>query len=537
MSVSKTIKITVRIIFYSLFALFLLYLGLFNGYTIKFLVFPYISSHTDYKVSADSIEISPFTFEFYLSNLKIRNAASKFEADIELLDCDIGLFECLKKSITFDYVLIKNTRIRLSVDDKKLKEEIVTFFTSKEKQNNSLDKVRFDIKKIVFDNVNIELSKTSEESKRASQLQLNKISLSGKNISTGKSGEIILEAESNLFIKGKMDQGITNKFFIVYKQHFNQFNYLDFFAFNIKFLYSDNNRADIFGYFYMLPDKDKTMETPFIFGAKINQIELLPLYRFFIDNSYSASDGILKDGRVLFFGKNLYDLQSSNIKYIMTVDIEDVTIPVFRNNIVFTMLLLPIEILANINSYVGTTFASLFYSDISADASDFLTNIGSSVFSRVISEISYSENKTFTIYMFYMKGQPPCTIDDFYMKGKAELDGQIDLQSSITLSGVSMPLNITGTIKKPHASKVLAVARIFTYNTTLLLENIFQDKDKIETERRDELKYFYDNFYPFSSKQKREVEFNINNISIENMPALIKNLNSIATEAYGFHIL
>ena len=421
-----------------------------NSFFIKNVVFPVAGKIYNFDMQAEKIVISPFAGDFEFQNLIVKSK-NGYSIKVNNFNANVNLYSMYKGIIKINHLNILDTNIDI-VQEIAAKEENVS---AKDKSANYYrlsyddlsDMIILDISNIKVNNLNIKCTVKRLAEKQSSVMELSNFNLTIPQLITGEDGTInfkgLLQAGPE---KGenKINGKLTGEIFTKISNN------------SIPELIKINSTAK-FGEevtpvkIVFESKRNKALQTlPFGIKVNVDNFPLLPLFKAFVDGSFSDATGKINKLSLDAAGSDLFNIDIyRNINCEFKTNVNNLVLPVkVAKYGLFKILFLPIEILSKLNEYTKSNIVPGRLENVFQSANSITKGLSTMKFDENIFNISLQKGKL-NLKKIEMNGGTLSAVRGIYVKGYVDLPNQIDIKTKTSFAGIIIPLAIKGTIEAP----------------------------------------------------------------------------------------
>lgn len=454
-----------------------------NSFFIKKIILPIVEKKINASIQVEKIQFSPFDSSLEFKNLTIKSNRD-YVIKVENFDCIFNLRGLFKQRIEISRLNLENTYINL------IKTFNDTLTTPSEKQptlshTNQLNYPPQIISKEVVDknppssyflncrnitikNFNIIYEIKRSTSKKSSISGIKNLNLSFAELKTNEYSEINYDA--TLLVTG-INKNLSGTIKGILKLRLNEclFPELLIFDSNIDF---DKNTTTV-NLCLKTSGDTNVKKIPFSMTCDISNLPLSPLFLVFVDGSYSQTSGNINNFIFNVNGEDINDINpKKNLQGMLRTTATNIVLPIdLRQYLITKIIFIPMEILSNINQYLPANYkVPGILSEITSNIKDTLD--GKKPLHLNDGEvIAFLEKGIININTLRLIGKHDDPIQDFHLEGKLNLfNNNIDINSSLNIAGIAVPMSIKGTLEQPSPDINRLLAELLKKNLLNIIE-------------------------------------------------------------------
>lgn len=406
-------KLFLKTLFLLIVLLICLYFIVTNSFVIKSVILPIISISTDTKVTVTAIEISPIRGLYSFDNM-VMTQRNKFKANIAHFDTWLNSFDLLRHKLTIHNLKITNLNATYSLQHK-------------DSQKSSTSEIK---------NLNANIPYLETNGKGVLNFSSGLATTSGKNTVSGS-------IQGN--INATIDKSGTPKDFDLN-----------------AILKLGQNTTPIICKFNSTQNYGKK---PFVFFLNINNLPLQPFFQAFVEGTYQETNGYVKN---LNINANGPDSQDENILQTLsgnlTLSTKDIYIPsdLFKNPLTQVMLI-PLEVISKFDNSASFKLFSNNSNNIKSATSEILA--GNKLLEFKTGNVKITmKNGDANISNFEFDGTTRSAVQKITITGTINKNQQINLNTVTKISGLIIPLRLTGTLTNPKPEAIELIRGIINQN-------------------------------------------------------------------------
>lgn len=437
---------------------------------IKKVILPIAAHQMKGAIAVESIEISPFKSRIAFSDLSLQT--EECSAKIKKFECDFNIFSLLSDKISVSNLDLEDSHISLvsktvqSVNSGKGNGK-----TRSSASGAAVKMYALDIKDVKVSNFNLKYSVIRDNSASDTITEIKNFNLAIPYLETsGKalaefSSEITTSTASDTLkgaISGKLNAVLNDKTF----------------PRELLFQSSLNLGKDVSPIYVHFDSTDDAGKTPFELSATLSNLPLQPFFQTFLSGTYKKTNGYINSFDLKANGPDLAQVKTLNgVNGIINLAVSNVYIPAdLDNNPIVKLLLLPLDVISKLDAGVSSKVFSVQADNVMDNSSKALS--GENIIEFQNGDISaLMKNGNTDIKKFLFTGSPRSAIKMVDITGVINKDRTIDLQTKTSISGLLVPLHITGTIENPKPDTVNLVNSMIK-NTSSAVRNIIDAASK-----------------------------------------------------------
>jgi len=222
--------------------------------------------------------------------------------------------------------------------------------------------------------------------------------------------------------------------------------------------------------FYGSIDTGFTNGYPFNFNTQFKNFDLMPLIRTFIKGDFKKIKGIVKSFNFYIHGKGFTKTKiKNNLKGHLSILLSNLSLPYKINSLKFLKaMLIPLEVLEKVRDMVP---GGLLYNNLAKGAED-TKNIFTDLdnINLKTGEIDLNaKDGVVNLAKVHFLGNESDTIKYSDFSGTVTYSGDINIKANSNISGVRLPISITGTLKQPNPVLTSFLPKFLFANTLNIL--------------------------------------------------------------------
>ena len=197
---------------------------------------------------------------------------------------------------------------------------------------------------------------------------------------------------------------------------------------------------------------------PYDMNITMTNFRLLPVFKTFLSGDYIKSKGAIESMKFNLKGNDLVNIDLSNgVAADVNCQFENIELPVkLLKYAVFKILFLPVEIVANINSFTKTNVVPQQLNDAFNAANKLGKSVQNMHFSSGVYDADFN-NGVMDIKECLFKGGMINAVRRIELNGTVNLEKDIDLKTKTSLVGVVFPVGLEGNLDNPKVKILMVV--------------------------------------------------------------------------------
>ena len=212
---------------------------------------------------------------------------------------------------------------------------------------------------------------------------------------------------------------------------------------------------------------------PYVFNAKLSNLDLTPFIKTFISGDYKKAGGTVNSFHMSVNGKGFSkENLRNNLTGKMKIILSNLSIPYQINQLdELKFLLAPIVILEQIREKLPGGFLVTNFEKGIKSTKEIMNNQNNIELKSGIIDLS-AEKGLIMLNKVLFLGTENDLIDYSYFDGTVDFDGNMDIYSKSNLSGIIAAFYIEGTIEKPVPDFSLFIPRFMVWNIFSLINPV-----------------------------------------------------------------
>ena len=449
---------------YSTVSVFLLIICLFLIITtqpfLKSIVLPIISSSIDAEISSKYVYISLLKGEVELNDFDLVSNDKSYSVKAEKFAGKIKLLDLLENKITISYLELDKAQINVIeniAENIGNESNIVDENNEKEEDKKDSEPLLFDIKDVKINNVNFIYEMIRSKKVDSSILELKNINLLLPKLKTNDKGVVKYSFDIEVIAPNLKEKNAKGNLKGNTEFELNQNSYPIFIESSSVL---DMGKSPTPLDFKLKKGKiDSEGRIPFTFYGNIKDLSMLPIFKAFLEGSYSDSRGNVNNITLDISGTDIENIDwTKNLKGDLSIQVEDLEIPSKLLTFKITKLIfLPLYIIANLNKYLtANDVLPSQVTDVLNVSNQVLDGAKEFNFRKGNVDLSINEG-CIDVNQFELKGGHGCPIRSMSSTGSVDFYYGLNLRTETNITGIIIPLTIRGSIDdpKPLVNKML----------------------------------------------------------------------------------
>lgn len=402
-----------RTLFILIIVLACIYFIITSPFFIKSIIFPIVSISTGVKVTVSEIEISPVKGLVSFDDMDIIQN-NKLSAKIAHFDTHLNFFDLVCGKLKINNLKIINSSITYCLHDKDV-------------QESSISEIK---------NLNIDIPYVETNGKGILNFSSNLATTSGKNTVSGS-----IQGSVNAII-GK--NGIPENFDLNTVLKLGQ---------------------DTTPIICKFDSSQKGKEIPFTVSLNVGKLPLQPFFQAFVRGTYQETSGFINNLNINATAPNLHDENIfQTLSGNLTLFASDIYIPSdLLKSPLTQIMLIPLEVISNFDNPASFKLFSNNSSNIKSAVLEILS--GEKLLNFKTGNVKISmKNGDANILTFEFDGTPKNAVQKITIAGTISKNQQINLNTITKISGLSIPLRLTGTLTNPQHDSIDIIRGIIDQN-------------------------------------------------------------------------
>jgi hypothetical protein len=416
---------------------------------LKGIVIPIVESSMDAKVSTESVYLSLLNGKLKLKKFNLVANDNSYSIKVGNLDGKISLMDLFDNMIAVPYLKLDDSYITVTQQIDEQSKTKTTPMPEKGKAQNGGSPLLFDIKDVNVKNLNFTYDMIRSKKEDSSTVKLKNFDLVLSKLKTGSDAKFIYKGTLNILSPDLKQKSVEGSFEGNTETELNKDSYPVYIASST--LLDMGRKPTPINIKLDTRNKDIKGKNPFTLYFNIKDLFLLPIFKAFVQGSYSNSRGTVKDITLNMAGGDIENIDlSNNIQGDLTVQISDLEVPskIFDYEIA-KLIFLPIYIIANLNDYI--TENDILPSQITSilDISNGILE-GAKKFNFRTGDIDLSIDKgDIDINKFVLIGGKGSAVRKMSFDGDVDLNYGMNVRTETNITGIVIPLTIRGTVDNP----------------------------------------------------------------------------------------
>ncbi|HBM15736.1 MAG TPA: hypothetical protein DD381_05240 [Lentisphaeria bacterium] len=459
----RAINLFIKTVIVILILIVIAYFIVTSSFFIKKVLLPIVEYQTKGTVALDSVNLSPLKGEIEFGNLNLDT--ENFKAKIKRFECRFNLFDCFTHKINVSKLVLEDSYISIvskvssvgGLPVKKHEPETKTVLAS--------NPINLNIRNVSIINFNLKYSVTRDNASEDTVSELKNFNLAipyfempGKARAEFTSNVITSAGDETLtgFIQGKLNATFNDK--SIPKE----------LVFDSSLKLGDN----VSPLSIKFNSENELGKTPFEMSAELSNLPLQPFFQTFLKGDYKKTNGYINNFQ---FKANGADMTSINnlegMDGIFSLSLSNVYIPMeLENNQYIGLIFLPLNVIGNLDKSISTRAFNNSLTNV-LDISNSVLH-GSNILECKSGEVRANiSNGNININKFLFLGTQSSAVKMMDITGAINKDQSIDIQTKTNLSGIVIPIHITGTLKNPKPDTV-SLVNSMVQNTAQTVGNI-----------------------------------------------------------------